>query len=99
MECIRDKDGNVIRRSRNLAGIRRYVGGLRPPIVVKLCVDDLAEQGAKLSMLFDDGSNYETNFASFQVLKEFVRRWKNVHGAPLLVNGKEAGFVGGANPI
>ena len=36
---------------------------------------------AKLSILFENGCSFETNFASYTVLNGFVRRWRNVHGA------------------
>lgn len=108
MPEIRDKDGKVIQRSRNLDGIRRYVGR---NLIKVLAIDKLKfaspaklENGwlyaddAKLSILFDNGCSYETNFASFKVLKQFVRQWRNVYGAPLRVNGEDAGVVSYHNP-
>lgn len=96
-EKIRDKDGKVIRQSRNLAGIRRYVSGWNAPIINAMAVDEIAGGEGKLMMMFKDGSNYETNFASFAVLCGFVRNWRNVYGAPLMVNGEDAGTVGYKN--
>lgn len=90
MPEIRDKDGCVIQRSQNLAGIHRYVSN---HIIKVLSVDEIAEGEGKLCILFDNGASYETNFASFVVLKMHVRQWRNVYGAPLLVNGKDCGKV------
>ncbi len=97
--AIRDKDGAVIGRSRNLAGIRRYVSkhSVRTLAIHKLDVQGMTPDGW-LRILFDDGASYETVFASFEVLRDFVRRWRNVYGTPLLVNGAEAGEVGMNNP-
>jgi hypothetical protein len=94
-EIIRDSDGAVIQRSRNLAGIRRYVG--THPIKI-LAIDETADSSGKLSILFDDGASFETQFASFDVLRNFVRQWRNVHGAPLLVNGESCDVVSSKNP-
>jgi len=93
---IRDRDGNVIQRSANLAGIRRYVGGLRPPIIKVLDISRIGDHEGKLSILFENGASYETNFASFAGLCDFVGRWRNVHGAPLTVNGEPMGAVNNA---
>jgi hypothetical protein len=100
MNVIRDRDGNVIRKSRNLRGIRRYVAEFGAPAIKTLAIDPTGEKGldGKLSILFADGSSYETNFASYSVLCEWVRRWRNVHGAPLLVGGKDCGEVTSRNP-
>jgi hypothetical protein len=101
MNVIRDRDGNIIQRSKNLAGIRRYVAGkhgFRPQIKV-LSIDriDRWSEG-KLCILFANGASYETNFASFGVLKSWVRNWRRVYGAPLLMNGQKQGKVSGDNP-
>lgn len=90
---IRDRDGNVIQRSRNLAGIRRYVGGRYAPLIKTLAVDRIGQWEGQLSILFDDGTSFQAPFASFEVLCDFVRRWKNVHGAPLMVVGERKGVV------
>lgn len=92
-ENIRNRHGEVIRSSKNLRGVRSFLSETRSPIKI-LALDDLEERGAKLSILWENGDNYETNFASFQVLVEFVQRWRNARGAPLMVNGEMKGTVG-----
>ena len=96
---IRDRDGNVISKSRNLAGIRRYVGGHTPPLIKVLDVSEIGDEEGKLCILFENGCSFETNFASYSVLKGFVNRWRNVHGSPLTVNGQPAGAVSTHNPV
>jgi hypothetical protein len=97
---IRDKDGNVVQRSRNLAGIRRYVGGHTPPLIKVLAIDRIGVKNleGKLMILFENGNSYETNFGDFGVLAGFVARWRNVYGAPLRVNGEDCGKVSYDNP-
>lgn len=97
MPEIRDTDGNVVSRSRNLRGIRTYVSKTTNLISV-LSIDRLAHDEGKLMILFSNGDSYETNFASFDVLKGFVRRWRNVYGAPLRVNGYVSACVSKDNP-
>ena len=63
-----------------------------------LAIDQVAHGGGKLMMLFEDGASYETNFASFNVLRWFVRTWRKVYGTSLRINGTDAGLVGRDNP-
>jgi len=85
MEVIRDKDGRVIQRSRNLAGIRRYVSN---HLIHTLYIDHIGEWEGKLCILFDDGASFESNFSSYEVLYDFVNRWKNVKGCLTVINGE-----------
>jgi hypothetical protein len=94
MLVIRDRDGSAVRQSRNLRGIRTYVG---KNLVKVLAIDRLANGEGKLLILFDNGHSFETNFADYTVLRDFVRRWRNVYGAPLRVNGKDAGIIKALN--
>jgi hypothetical protein len=99
MLVVRDRDGKVINKSRNLAGIRRYVGGHTPPLIKTIDVSEIGAGEGKLSILFENACSFETNFASYSVLTGFIRRWRNVHGSPLTVNGQPAGVVSNRNPI
>lgn len=93
-EKIRDRDGNVIRQGKNLACIRRFLCETKSPIK-RLAVDRIGdgEWEGMLSILFENGDSYQTRFASFDVLCTFVRNWRNVRGAPLMVNGAKRGIV------
>lgn len=107
-EVIRDAQGKVIRRSHNLAGIRRYVG---QHVISRLGISQLPANTAetysihggradgKLAIQFNNGATFETCFADFSVLRDFVRRWRSVYGSPLQVNGKDAGKVSFDNPF
>lgn len=94
-ERIYDKDGNIIRRSRNLAGIIRYSANR---IIDAVRIDpnrdtqrDKAWDTGNLRVEFTDGSYYQTKFASYQCLKEWTANRRNWYGAPLFVNGIDAG--------
>ncbi len=87
---IRDQNGNKISESKNLAGIRRYVATNTIKI---LAIDSIDSCAGKLVILFDNKASFECNFASFNVLRNFVRNWRNVYDSPLLVQGNDAGKV------
>ncbi len=99
MMSIRDRAGNVISKSRNLAGIRRYVSGYNPPLIKMLDISEIGAGEGKLCILFENDCSFETNFSSYSVLKGFVRRWRSVYGATLTVNGQPAGVVSSRNPV
>jgi hypothetical protein len=98
MKLILDRDGKVISKSRNLAGIRRYVGGHVRPSIKVIDVSQIGDGEGKLCILFENECSFETNFASYSVLTGFVRRWRNVYGAPLSVTGQPAGVVSNRTP-
>lgn len=99
-EVIRDRDGKVIQRSRNLAGIRRYV--CRNLIRwIKLSHYDNSVRpvipgiGAPSRMFieFDNGATFETHFADWTILCDWVRRWQSAYGAPLMIDGRHCDVV------
>lgn len=96
MEVIRGPDGKVVSQSQNLRGIRRYIGC---HTVSKLDVSQIGDgTEGQLSILFENGNSFQTEFGAWSVLKHFVRHWRNVYGTPLSVNGKDCGKVQYKNP-
>ena len=79
-EKIYNKQGDVIKQSRNLRGIREYVSYT---IITELYVYSSFNRVGRLDIQFADGSYYSTTFNDYEVLKDFVRKWRNVYGAPL----------------
>jgi hypothetical protein len=93
MEVVKDANGKIVQRSRNLAGIRRYVSN---HLITKLCVGRILFDGyneAKLVIQFDNGCYFVSEWGSYTCLKGFVRRWRNVYGAPFEVEGVPSGTV------
>jgi hypothetical protein len=98
-DFIRDTDGKIIQKSRNLAGIRRYVSN---HVIKVLSISPIGNEKypeGKLLILFEDRSSFETNFASYHVLRNMVRNWRNVYGSPLVVAGQDCGKVEFKNPF
>lgn len=87
---IYNAQGAIIGTSRNLAGIRRYVASSRLYITHYRVREGWQGTGI-LSIRFNDGSHYRTRFADYSVLCDWSSRWRNAHGSPLYVNGKEQG--------
>lgn len=77
-------DGSTVNRSRNLAGIRRYVSR---NIVNRIVLTKRTTLGAysigALSIYFDNGAQYHAGFASYEVLERFVSNWRNVRGVSI----------------
>lgn len=92
---IRDTKGDVISRSHNERGIRRKCAKERAKVVA---VDVIAGGEGKLMILFANGDSYENNWADFEVLRNAMRNWRSLYGAPLLMNGIECGKVSRDNP-
>lgn len=96
MFVIRNKDGEVIQRSQNLSGVRAYSGKNSAKTVSIDKIGLLGKEG-KLCILFWNGSSFECNLASYNLLKETVRCWRNLKGATLIVDGVDAGQVESKN--
>ena len=92
---IWNRFGNVVSRSRNMRGIRQAVGR---EVVNFVAIDRRPRGEGNLFIEFSNMNWFKTDFASFDVLKDAVRRWRNLYGALLLVDGKVSGKVGYRNP-
>lgn len=81
---IKNSAGEVIQRSKNLRGIRRKVGR---DAVRHIGIRQCECNCGYLYILFHNGDNFSTNFASFEVLKTSIRNWRNLQGCLISVNG------------
>lgn len=92
---IRNSQGEVVSRSRNLAGIRAYIGR---NLVDRVKVYPADNREGILEIWFDNGNYCQTRWASFSVLKSALRTWRNLYGANLEIEWNEAGKIGYRNP-
>ena len=93
---ILDRDGNIIHKCHNLRAIRDYI----PNHLVKLVdISEIGKGEGMLSILFEDKSSFQCQFASFEVLKQSIQGWLNLRGYSLTVNGSESGIIGYNNPL
>ena len=83
MITIYNLSGLPVSKSRNLRGIRAYAG----KHVVQHVRIWRTRTGGELAVEFENGATVRTDFADFYVLQQFVRNWRNAHGALLSVNG------------
>jgi hypothetical protein len=92
MIYVKAPNGKILNRSRNLAGIRRYVS--KDPITT-IELHHRPDSKGVLKLTLYSGATFETDFQSYQVMKDFVTRWRNAHGVPVKVFdsfGKEIGY-------
>jgi len=94
MVYIHNTNGDIIRRSKNLQGIRRFAS---QEGIERVEIRRFADGEGLLTVHFC-GAHTDVNFASFSILQGFVRQWRNAHGAPLLVDGIPSGIVTTKNP-
>lgn len=91
---IIDKNGKIIRSSKNLRGIRDYISEAyktHSDYPVKIDASHF-EDGALLSILFNSGISCHTEFASFEVLTGFtLKNWRNLYGTRISVDGVNKG--------
>lgn len=93
MEMMYDVNGKVVGRSRNLRMIVRAFGQY---IIKAIKADKIGNGEGKLLVLFENGYNYETNFADFGVLVDFLHNRRNLRGVVAQIDGKDT--VLGRNP-
>lgn len=73
-------DGKPINRSKNLAGILRY---LRVVPAKRLVLERGEGESGILYILFNNGASVMTDFASYIVMKEWVAARRNLQGVPV----------------
>ena len=88
---ILDNDHNIVSKSKNLRGIRTFSS--KHAIAIVELNSFLIDNSGRLTVRFDGGFYAIADFASFTVLKRFVRRWRNAQGAALLIDGNRRGVV------
>ena len=93
---IYNSNGDIIRRSKNLAGVRHHASH---NLIERVELQSTPDGGGILHVLFTNGDNCAPYFSDFNVMQAFVRRWRNAHGATLVVNGGVRGEVTSKEPI
>ena len=94
-----DETGKVVSKSRNLAGIRRYVAQYAVARVrIKELKDGMVHADGGIKVIFQNGWYWATRYSDYGVLLNSLRNWRNLYGVPLVVNGEPAGVVGYKNP-
>lgn len=86
MNFIRDTNGKVINRCQNLRAIRSYVN---KHAVKAIYIDQVGQYEGQLSILFVNGSSFQTNFADYNILLRYVSMWKNLRGCVVKLGEKE----------
>lgn len=84
---IVDSKGNVVSISHNLRGLRRIIGKhLVKHVYVTRFQDGSLEGSALLTVVFVNGNKCQSCWASYTVLKQSLRNWRNLYGVPLTID-------------
>ena len=82
-------DGKIVARSKNLRGVYRYAR-------VHVRMIDLRRHGPERGIMhvsYLNGATCAVAFASFDVMRAAVARWRNCYRALLLIDGQPNGLV------
>jgi hypothetical protein len=94
MIYIRNSNGTIIGRSKNLNGIRRFASRYG---IESLYLGGYAD-GTGILVVYFNGASATAYFASFEVMQQFVRNWRNARGAAVNINGVARGVVTSKEP-
>lgn len=95
MNYIQNTNGDIIQRSHNLSGIRRFASQYG---VDRVRLTGFEDGTGMLTVYFCSGASSTVHFASFEVMQKFVRDWRNARGAGLIVHGLKRGVVTSKEP-
>lgn len=95
MISIFDRHGDLVSTSRNLRGIRQAVGKNRVDYVL---LKKRPNHEGSLYIAFLNGNRCLIGFASYDVLKQTIRNWRNLYGVDLYADREYQGKVEYGNP-
>jgi hypothetical protein len=98
MATVRNAQGGVILRSKNLAALRRYVRNA-PSALYSVNLIKYPSGNGMLSLVWANGDVSETSFASWRVMLGTVNRWRGLHGARVSWEGFYYGELSPKNPL
>ena len=84
------KNGQVIRRSKNLRGMRDYAR-VSPVKRVGLLPD--GDTRGQLWVCYADGADCKADFASYHIMVDFVRNRRSWRGAEIFHYGGDVGYL------
>lgn len=79
MLVIYGPDGAIVNRSKNLAGVRRYAS---KHAMASIHLVGRPGGAGELHIKFDNGARFNGPFASYDVMRAWVDRWRNAKGVP-----------------
>ena len=85
-----EKNGQIIRKSRNLRGIVDYSRISKPARI------ELTPQGkcnGRLRVIYKDGATTSAHFASYHIAVDWVRNRRTWRGANIVFYGGDVGYL------
>lgn len=85
------RDGRIIRRSRNLRGMRDYAR--TSPVARVVTGRELNTVRGKLLVQYADGAECRASFASYHIMIDFVRNRRSWRGAEIHHLNEDIGYL------
>lgn len=86
------KNGKVIRKSKNLRGLRDYAR-ISKVLHVKLTPYGYKKLNGHLKVVYADGAASEAHFASYHIMVDWVRNRRSWYNAHIAYNGENLGYL------
>lgn len=85
-----EKGGQIIRRSKNLRGMRDYA---RVSPVKRVELTPQGKVNGRLRVIYRDGASTSAHFASYHIMVDFVRNRRSWRGAEIVFYGDNMGYL------
>lgn len=86
------KNGQIIRASKNLRGMRDYAR-VSPVARIETCDIGPDKRLGTLRVIYRDGAECRANFASYHIMIDFVRNRRSWRGAFHAMQGPDIGYL------
>tara|TARA_R110000868_G_scaffold82690_2_gene233395 strand:- start:2561 stop:2857 length:297 start_codon:yes stop_codon:yes gene_type:complete len=85
-----EKNGQIVRKSKNLRGMRDYA---RVSPVKRVELTPQGKVNGRLRVIYDDGAVTSAHFASFHIMVDFVRNRRTWRCAEIVNYGENMGYL------
>lgn len=86
------KNGQIIRRSKNLRGLRDYAR-ISPIVRVELTPQGHNDVNGRLRVIYADGATSSAFFSSYHIMVDFVRNRRSWRNADIVFYGDNIGYL------
>lgn len=85
-----EKNGQIIRQSRNLRGIVDYARSSKP---ARVELTPFGVCNGRLRVIFNDGASTSAHFASYHIMIDWVRNRRSWPKSAVVIYGEDMGYL------